>query len=71
MTQLNLKEVFSEYSSKKSVFINKDILSDRYIPGIIPHREDKIKQIAKTIAPALRGQKISNIFLFSPTNPSF
>ena len=64
MSQLNLREVFSEYSSKKSVFINKDILSDRHVPDIIPHREDKIKQIAKTIAPALRGQRVSNIFIY-------
>ncbi len=64
MAQLNLKDVFQEYSSKKSIFTNKDILSDRHVPDIIPHREDKIKQIAKTIAPALRGQKVSNVFIY-------
>jgi len=64
MTQLNLRDVFKEYSSKRSVFANKDALSNRYVPNIIPHREDKIQQIAKTIAPALRGQRVSNIFIY-------
>lgn len=64
MAQLNLKDVFREYSRKESVFANKDVLSNRHVPGTIPHREDKIKQIAKIIAPALRGQRVSNIFIY-------
>lgn len=64
MSQLNLKDIFREYSSNASVFANKEALGNRYVPDIIPHREDKIKQIAKTIAPALRGQRVSNIFIY-------
>ena len=64
MGQLNLDGIFKRYLENKTVFKNKQILTDQYIPEVILHREDKINQIASTAAPALRGEKISNIFIF-------
>jgi cell division control protein 6 len=64
MAQLNLEQVFKTYMEKRPVFKNKDILTDRHIPNNIPHREEQINQIAKTLAPALASEKISNMFLF-------
>lgn len=64
MTQANLDDIFQRYLKNKTVFRNKQILTDQYIPSIILHRQDKINQIASTTAPTLRGEKISNIFIF-------
>lgn len=64
MAQMNLEQVFKAYMEKRPVFKNKDILTDRHVPNNIPHREEQINQIAKTLAPALAGEKVSNMFLF-------
>ncbi|MBN2043221.1 MAG: ORC1-type DNA replication protein [Candidatus Aenigmarchaeota archaeon] len=64
MGQLSLKEMFSTYKEGNGIFKNKDILTSRYIPQTIAHREDQINQIAKTLAPSLRGEKVSNLFVF-------
>jgi cell division control protein 6 len=64
MSQLNLDNIFKRYLENKTVFKDKHILTDQYIPSTILHREDKINQIATTAAPALRGEKISNMFIF-------
>jgi cell division control protein 6 len=64
MAQTNLDNVFKKYLESNTIFKNKQILTDQYIPPSIIHREDKINQIAATVAPALRNEKTSNIFLF-------
>lgn len=64
MSQLYLNEIFSGAEKNERVFKNKDSLTDRYIPDSIPHRDTQIKQIASILAPALRGEKVSNLFLF-------
>ncbi len=64
MTQTTLEKIFSDYVGSRSVFKKKETLTDQYIPDKIPHREDQINQIAKTLAPALRGERVSNMFLF-------
>jgi cell division control protein 6 len=64
MSQLNLNDIFSLKMDDKRIFSNKDILTDRYLPDIIPHRDKQIKEVASILAPALRGEKISNLFLF-------
>ena len=64
MGQLNLDNIFKRYLENKTVFKDKQILTDQYIPSTILHRENKINQIANIAAPALRGEKISNIFIF-------
>lgn len=68
MTQKTLKEIFNTYSENKiNIFKNKDALTDKYIPENIPHREEHINQIGMIIAPAVRGDKISNIFVYGST----
>jgi len=63
-SQLNLNQVFKQYLQKKSVFKNKESLTDHYVPDQILHREGEITQIAETMAPSLRGHKVSNMFLY-------
>ena len=58
---------FEAFLNKESVFFDKKVLQSSYIPETILHREDQVKQIANIIAPALRGDKPSNIFVYGKT----
>ena len=49
------------------MFINKKVLQSSYTPSTIPHREEQIKQIASILAPALKLEKPSNLFLYGKT----
>ena len=42
-------------------------MQSNYSPSEIPHREEQIKQIASILAPVLRGEKTSNLFLYGKT----
>jgi cell division control protein 6 len=63
-SQLNLNQIFTQYIQKKSIFKNKESLTDHYVPDQIIHRENEIRQIAETLAPGLRAEKVSNVFLY-------
>jgi len=62
-----LDELFDDFVSKKSVFVNKDILSIRHVPKTIPHRKEHIKKLGMILAPALRKDRPSNIFVYGKT----
>ena len=62
-----LSKFFDEYLSKDPLFVNKKILQSNYTPENIPHRDEQIKQLAKILAPALRKDKPSNVFVFGKT----
>ncbi|MEM5882954.1 MAG: AAA family ATPase [Candidatus Aenigmatarchaeota archaeon] len=56
---------FSEiYESK--IFKNEEVLSPDYLPDFLPHREDKIKQIARNLMPVAKGLAGQNTFIFGP-----
>lgn len=61
------EKVFQDYLEKKSIFKNKDALSLNYSPDKIPHREKQVKNIAEILAPAMKKEKPSNIFLYGKT----
>ncbi|MEM4605475.1 MAG: ORC1-type DNA replication protein [Candidatus Pacearchaeota archaeon] len=50
-----------------SLFKNKSVLQSSYTPSTIPHREKQIEQIASILAPSLRGEKVSNLFVYGKT----
>lgn len=49
-----------------AVLKNEDALLPEHLPKLLPHREDKIKQIANNLLPASKGRKPQNTFLFGP-----
>ncbi len=63
----NLTQFFSSYLEKDSIFKNRNVLSDSYIPEQIFHREKEIEKIAFSLAPALKIQKPSNLFIYGKT----
>ncbi len=62
--QTNLDKMFKSYLEKKPIFKNKNTLTENYSPGNIVHREEQINQIAKILAPAIREEKVSNVFIY-------
>jgi cell division control protein 6 len=62
----SLNNIFDSFS-KNTIFDNKFVLQANYSPDIIPHRDPQIEQIAAILAPALRGEKTSNLFVYGQT----
>ncbi|MDP6642429.1 MAG: ORC1-type DNA replication protein [Candidatus Nanoarchaeia archaeon] len=67
MRQKELDGFFEKFLEKDPLFINKKALQGNYTPKNLPHREDQINQIAGVLAPALRMEKPSNIFIYGKT----
>ncbi|MBI2547623.1 MAG: AAA family ATPase [Candidatus Aenigmarchaeota archaeon] len=49
---------------KSRIFKNEEVLSPDYLPDILPHREQQIKQLADNLSPASKGRKPINTFVF-------
>lgn len=65
--QTGLKNFFRTFVKKESLFINKHALMLAYNPEKIIHRDDIINSIANMLAPVLRMEKPSNIFIYGKT----
>lgn len=63
---VELDKIFEAFD-KNSIFKNKSLLQNSYQPEDIPHRGKQIKQIASILAPILRGDRTSNLFLYGKT----
>ncbi len=63
----NLVTFFEDFLKKEPLLINKKVLQANYTPDNIPHREDQIRTIAGILAPCLKLEKPSNIFLYGKT----
>ncbi len=61
-----LDDIFESFD-KKRIFKDKSLLQINYKPEKIIHRSEQIKQIASILAPVLRGEKTSNLFLYGKT----
>ena len=67
MIENGLEGFFGVFMKKESVFFDKKTLQPTYNPETVLHREDQIKQIANILAPALKGDKPSNILIYGKT----
>jgi len=61
-----IEKIFNSFDENK-IFKNKFVLQTNHKPEEILHRSDQIKQIASILAPVLRGEKTSNLFLYGKT----
>jgi cell division control protein 6 len=64
MAKEGLNNYFEDYLKKEPLFIDKKVLQLNYVPEIIHHREDQINKVAGILAPALRIEKPSNMFIY-------
>jgi len=62
-----LQQLFSSYMAAKPMFKVQAALTMAFEPGIIPHREKQIEDLGRALAPALKGSKPSNIFIYGKT----
>lgn len=63
---LKIDEIFDSFD-KNGIFKDKALLQINHKPEEIPHRDEQIKQIASILAPVLRGERTSNLFLYGKT----
>lgn len=63
---LEIEEIFDSFD-KNTIFKDKALLQTNHNPEEIPHRKEQIKQIASILAPVLRGERTSNLFLYGKT----
>ncbi len=67
MTEKGLDDFFENFIKKEPLFNDKGVLQSAYTPGEIPHRDQQISQIANILAPALRTERPSNLFIYGKT----
>lgn len=63
---VKLDKIFDS-ANKNSIFKDKFVLQANYTPETIPHRDEEIEQIASILAPSLKGEKTSNLFVYGKT----
>ena len=66
-TKDELDTFFEEFLEKDSLFLDKVVLQVKYLPEIILHRTAQMKQLAAILAPALKTDKPSNLFIYGKT----
>ena len=67
MINKELDKFFENYLSKKTLFKDKQVLQTNFTPDNIPHRDEQIQQIADILAPCLKLEKPSNLFIYGKT----
>jgi len=63
---VKLDKIFDS-TIKNVIFKNKSTLQSNYTPNVIPHRDKEIEQIAAILAPSLKGERPSNLFVYGKT----
>ncbi len=62
----SVDKIFNSYITP-GLFKNKSVLQSNYAPSTIPHREEQIDLVASILAPTLRREKVSNLFIYGKT----
>jgi orc1/cdc6 family replication initiation protein len=62
-----LDDVFDSFVNGAKLFKDREVLRHDYIPEKLPHREDQIRLLGSTVAPVLRSERCSNIFIYGKT----
>jgi len=64
---LDVSNFLENFIKKESLFKNKAALQSTYNPDEILHRDEQTTYIAKVLAPALRLERPSNLFIYGKT----
>ncbi|MFC1704782.1 ORC1-type DNA replication protein [Nanoarchaeota archaeon] len=62
-----LIKFFETYMASESLFLDKKVIQSTYTPKEIPHRDKQIKQLAEILAPTLKLERPSNVFIYGKT----
>ncbi|MBI2151856.1 cell division control protein Cdc6, partial [Candidatus Woesearchaeota archaeon] len=63
----DINNFFNAYLTKNSLFKDKSVLLSTYVPEEILYRDEFLKEVANVLAPALRMEKPSNLFIYGKT----
>ena len=58
---------FENYLKKESIFREKTVLLSSYDPDDVLYRKEQLQEVANILAPALRLEKPSNLFIYGKT----
>ncbi|MBS3108559.1 ORC1-type DNA replication protein [Candidatus Woesearchaeota archaeon] len=64
MGQKGLTGFFENFLKQEPIFTNKKVLQSTYTPKTILHRDEQIDQLASILAPILRLERPSNVFVY-------
>jgi cell division control protein 6 len=67
LSQDKLEALFDRFMNGSSIFNDREVLRHDFIPENLPHRENEILKLGAILAPALRGAKCSNVFIYGKT----
>jgi len=67
VVELDVSNFLENFIKKESLFKNKAALQSSYNPDEVLHRDEQISHVAKILAPALRLERPSNLFIYGKT----
>ncbi|MFP3985137.1 MAG: ORC1-type DNA replication protein [Candidatus Bathyarchaeia archaeon] len=59
-----LDTVFEHFINSAGFFKDRNVLRHDYIPEKLPHREDQIRHLGMILAPLLKAERCSNLFIY-------
>lgn len=62
-----MKNFFENFLERDSLFVDKSLLLSHYVPHEVLYREELINEIANILAPSLRIERPSNLFVYGKT----
>ncbi len=62
-----LSSYFKNFLKQESLFVDRKSMQASYVPKNIMHRDEQINQMAEILAPALKLEKPSNLFIYGKT----
>lgn len=62
-----ISDFFEKYLKAEPIFCDKKVLQSSYTPDDILHRGKQMEDVARILAPVLRGEKPSNLFIYGKT----
>jgi cell division control protein 6 len=67
-SQKTIRNIFQEFITRPpQIFKNREVLTSEFTPETIHHRNKEINTIASILAPSLKGDRPSNIFIYGLT----
>jgi cell division control protein 6 len=62
-----LDELFANFVGNGRIFKDRGVLRHDYLPSRLPHREEQIRLLGEKVAPVLKKERCSNIFIYGKT----
>ncbi|MCD6476548.1 MAG: ORC1-type DNA replication protein [Candidatus Aenigmarchaeota archaeon] len=67
MPMADIQNIFNKFLENKPIFANRQVLTISFTPREIPHRDEQTNELGRILAPALKGGRPSNIFIYGRT----